>query len=455
MSSNFFNPENKNHQIKLDDGFNKDFGAEKNPDRFLVEQKTEKVLNGDVIKNPFTSKKSSAETGWILDTEPYPFNKMDDLDKHFDPISFFEGLSDQEKVAKLLKGFARVQVEYLLQNLSSFEGVDHNQIVVALVREGHRHRVRDYFSEFRELTEETAKELLRCGLGKYIAKNPQSFSGISKEFWVSLAEKGWTVEMLENISFYKDILPFDLIDSLIEDGYTSTVVTYAVSSPEEDRKKVVEKLISGDFNIAPLVHNLESFPEIDRSELVKILISKGGPGLAIILRNISKFKDVNRNALAEMVLSEIKPKSSYYDFISPVIQNLSILPESFHSLIAIQLIYYGFGQSVVENLPLFKGLDLPEIAYFLIGCGEGALVSRNIEKFPGSVHWELVYALVEDGYINELVKNLKKFKDVNYEDVIKRILDKDIRWGFTIKEYLSEFDGLSQETLEKIEIGSK
>lgn len=210
-----------------------------------------------------------------------------------DKLTQVESIYHMELAKMLIKEGKGDQVTY---SLWAFKEVDHNELIKLLVEAGLRDNVYDNFSDFQNLSLDTAKYLLDrdpedTSMRRLVASN----LGLFKDLDIDIAKR--LVEADEFRSLAEGITSFS------ESVDRNEIVLFALEKNVSDFESGLyyfsgltantAKLLSDKGFVEVLGDQIKIFKESDHDAVAKLLIEKGNPDA--ITRNIDSFKNLSKD----------------------------------------------------------------------------------------------------------------------------------------------------------------
>jgi hypothetical protein len=371
--------------------------------------------------------------------------------------------------------------QYLLDNISKFNGIDKVKFLKEVIQTGHVGRLSHMeLSDFRGLSLEDAAVLLADQHARYaVFENVKSFSvdhnQLIAEIIKAKALRNMGAENIKELHLLSCDTALKIIKaSKEEDVYSETnrgckLISSSFESFEPLNSTIAEELIKNG-NTREVVQNLRRFQGLDYVKITQLLIAK--KAFFDLTMYVKEYFPDHHQEVAEMIIdcNENDGEASYYlmqhleDFHITDYNKLanklidgtypSRIFDSFYKWkglsneIVLKLIEKGLAKKLVEHLPsstsdfytpCFKDLNLNTIALKLIEHNQAEVLCASLGKFK-ELEQDVAIGLARNGKGRIVIEKTESFSDLKINDLGAEM----IRFGESsyVSNNLDKFEGL-------------
>jgi hypothetical protein len=420
-------------------------------------------LKSNVSEEKASNLQKQLQLDWLKDIvegagEDYSYESPGDfiVERVILALDKFTNLKETEITEVLINNEDCPYGAEIIKNIRQFKPENHREIALQIVNaldkplnlEFDFEPLEEHLGDFSGIDDSVAEALLTKQYGELIvAKHLEMFKGIDHlrlaNILLSPSSEGGKRALVDNYEKFKGLDDNDITIRLIEAGESVILAKNINKFNGADHVLIANKLIDNAAG-SVLADNYEKFEGLDNDDIVKkLLLARDFNSSPALRDNFEKFKGLSKETADFLLENNFSPTT------------------------------------IADNLENFNDLDYQKMVETIIGKGGADAVARNFEKFRGVVFNDkmanYIIQNVSDG-LNRIINNLHMFSELGLDtsraivrenhaktlaqnigvigveakdSVVNFICDNG--FGKSVAQYLSSYEGLSPETIKRIQ----
>lgn len=264
----------------------------------------------------------------------------------------------------------------LIDNLSVFKNISHQEIVDAIIANGKASFLRHGLHKFKNLNKATAEKMIAEGYAESVAKNLESFTHLDEKIAHTLVQNTFGEQVLYRLKKFEPFDDMELARELIRSNSGGIFITYLTRfvTTIDFKKEAVGLLIEAGLS-EQIAQNLESLYGVDDLEVARaILNSKEGE--RVLHRHLHKFKGLDLG-VAQMLHTQ------------------------------------GTDRDIINNIESFKPEDHAQIALMLLSNKtDHWFIGLNFERFQNLTS-DVAEQMLQQNWGHKAVERIDKFGELS------------------------------------------